>query len=197
MKKLFFIAVMALASVAAFAQNEVGHISIQPKIGLNFASLTNYGGDANCRVGFVIGAEAEYQVSNKFSVAGAMLYSQQGTDATAGNATGTIKLDYINVPIIANIYAVGGLALKLGIQPGFAVNKKIKAMASGESVETGLGVYGVDINTFAFSIPIGASYEYNNFVLDARYLWGLTKIASGSNCKNSVFQITLGYKFKL
>ena len=49
------------------------------------------------------------------------------------------------------------------------------------------------------SIPVGLSYEYANVVLDARYNWGVTKVADlGDNSpKNSVFQITLGYKFDL
>ncbi len=50
---------------------------------------------------------------------------------------------------------------------------------------------------FDLSIPVGLSYEISNVVLDARYNWGLTKIVSNSDSKNSVFQITLGYKFEL
>ena len=48
-----------------------------------------------------------------------------------------------------------------------------------------------------FSIPVGISYEYNNFVVDGRYNFGVTKIIDGFDSKNSVFQITLGYKFDL
>src|SRR3712207_9280389 len=87
---------------------------------------------------------------------------------------------YINVPIMANVYVVNGLAVKLGVQPGFAVDKADS-----------------DINTVDFSIPVGASYEYKNIVLDARYNWGVTKLYDGGKSKNSVFQVTLGYKFDL
>ncbi len=46
---------------------------------------------------------------------------------------------------------------------------------------------------------VGLSYEYQNVVLDARYNWGLTKIydVDKLDSKNSVFQITLGYKFEI
>ena len=47
------------------------------------------------------------------------------------------------------------------------------------------------------SIPVGLSYEYSNFVLDARYNFGVTKVFENSDTKNSVFQFTLGYKFEL
>jgi hypothetical protein len=60
--------------------------------------------------------------------------------------------------------------------------------------------YGNDfkINKFDLSIPVGISYEYKNFVLDARYNWGLTKIMdAGDAFYNRVFQLTLGYKLNL
>ena len=54
-----------------------------------------------------------------------------------------------------------------------------------------------EVNTFDFSVPVGISYEYMNVCLDARYNIGVSKIADGDAGRNSVFQITLGYKFKL
>lgn len=108
----------------------------------------------------------------------------------------TTKLDYINVPIMANVYVVKGLAVKLGIQPGFNVNSK--QTFSGKTVLGDIDKkYELDAKSVDFSIPVGLSYEYNNVVLDARYNWGLTKVFEGSDAKNSVFQITLGYKFDL
>ena len=108
-----------------------------------------------------------------------------------------MNLDYINVPILANIYVVKGLALKAGIQPAFNVSNKVKS--DGVSVDWNKYFSGSDaeVKTFDFSIPVGASYEFSDFVIDARYNFGLTKIMNASDSKNSVFQITLGYKFNL
>ena len=104
----------------------------------------------------------------------------------------TTKLDYINIPILANVYVAPGFAVKLGLQPGFNVNSKAKAKSNGVAVEA-----DIDAKTVDLSIPIGLSYEFNNFVIDGRYNWGLTKVYKNDDCKNSVFQITLGYKFDL
>ena len=51
----------------------------------------------------------------------------------------------------------------------------------------------------AISISIGISGEYNNFVLDARYNIGVTKVNKhGENSQRSdLFVITIGYKFQL
>ena len=173
------IAAFMVASIGAFAQHSVGSFTIQPKVGLNIANVTD-ADDADPRIGFVGGAELEYQATDIFSITGGVLYSMQGAKADDE----TLKLDYINIPILANVYVTKGLAVKLGIQPAFNVNSKE-------------GSADVDAKSFDFSIPVGLSYEFSNVVLDARYNWGLTKISENGDSKNSVFQITLGYKFDL
>ena len=191
MKKLILMAVMALATVSSFAQQAVGTFTIQPKIGLNLANLTK--GDADLRVGLAAGAEFEYQVADIFSLSAGAIYSMQGCKKNISGIDVTSKLDYINVPILANVYVVKGLAVKLGLQPGFNVSHKVsvdKGSTSGSTVIP--GVKSVDL-----SIPVGLSYEYSNFVFDARYNFGVTKVADNADSKNSVFQFTLGYKFAL
>lgn len=185
MKKLLLVAVMVLTSAMTFAQQKEGTLTIQPKVGLNIASLTDFD-DSDPRFGVVAGAEFMYQATDMVGLSFGALYSMQG----AKYDKATTKLDYINVPILANVYVARGLAVKLGLQPGFNVNSKAKS--NGVSVEADFDAKTVDL-----SIPIGLSYEFNNFVIDGRYNWGLTKVAKDSDCKNSVFQITLGYKLPL
>ena len=43
MKKMFLTAAMMLASVATFAQNAEGQITIQPKVGMNMAQWKSTG----------------------------------------------------------------------------------------------------------------------------------------------------------
>lgn len=184
-------AAMVFASVASFAQQAVGTFSIQPKVGINVSDLSD--NDADARVGFVAGAEAMYQITDIFGLSAGVLYSQQGVKQDNGK----LKLDYVNVPILANVYVVKGLAVKLGIQPGFKVNNEISVTGSGAHASastsgTMLEAKGVDL-----SIPVGLSYEFNNIVLDARYNFGVTKAMEVYDSKNSVFQFTVGYKFVL
>ena len=189
MKKLLLMAAVMLSSVGAFAQHAVGSFTLQPKVGINIANITNNGDYGKARVDFAGGLEGEYQATDIFSLSAGLMYSRQGyktKDNVAGLSGKDWKPSYLNVPVLANVYVVPGLAVKLGVQPGFMVDK--------DDAE--------DVNTFDLSIPVGLSYEYNNFVLDGRYNWGVTKINKNSvkgadDTRNSVFQITLGYKFSL
>ncbi len=194
MKKMFLTAAMMLASVATFAQNAVGQITIQPKVGLNIANVTD-ADDVDARIGLAAGAEFEYGVTDMIGVSAGLVYSMQGYKFSEGNYDTTVKLDYLNVPILANVYVAPGLAVKLGVQPGFKLSSKVKMEGSGTSIEGESDDDGV--KGFDLAIPVGVSYQYQNIVLDARYNWGVTKVFDDGDSKNSVFQITLGYKFSL
>lgn len=219
MKKIMMIAAMMVAAISANAQNEVGQITLKPTVGLNIFTLTGSGNKT--RAGLAAGVEAEYGVAENFGVTLGALYSMQGTKqegSDSGVRTGVkFNLDYINIPILAQYYVIPGLAIKAGVQFGFVVRNKVKLDTAitgvggfseegsvNEFLDAFKGLPGVDIpdnaklNKFDFAIPVGLSYEYHNFVLDARYNIGLSKtIKSVDKGKNSVFQITLGYKFAL
>lgn len=74
MKKLLFIALVALSSIGAFAQSRTGSTTIQPKIGLNVSTV----GDFDWKAGFVFGAEIQHQFTSKMGLAGGLLYSSIG-----------------------------------------------------------------------------------------------------------------------
>ena len=181
-------AALVLSSVCAMAQHEVGSFTLQPKVGINFANMTNMN-KPSMRVGLAAGLEAEYYASDIVSVSLGAIYSMQGCKA---------KDEYINVPILANVYVVPGLAVKLGIQPGFCINKKIDVETSTGHEASGK-LSKDEVKGFDLSIPVGISYEFANFQLDARYNFGLTKAINveKDSPKNSVIQVTLGYKFQL
>ena len=189
MKKVLLAAALMISSVAAFAQHAVGTVTIQPKVGMNVANVTDFTG-SDTRIGLAVGAELEFQLGDIFSLSAGALYSQQGAKMDSE----TQALDYINVPVMANVYVAPGFAVKLGIQPGFKVNAEAEAKNGSNRIAAG---NSSEFNSVDFSIPVGVSYEFSNVVLDARYNWGLTKVIKDFDNKNSVFQFTVGYKFAL
>lgn len=199
MKRILILSVVSLFATLSFAQQEKGTWTIQPKLGMNVATMTEVD-DADPRIGMAAGVGLQYQVSDRFGISFDLLYSMQGckTDGYISyvKATEVDKMDYINIPILANVYLYKGLALKAGIQPGFNVIDKYKISGGGASV-TGNMSDILDIKRFDFSIPIGISYEHSNVVIDARYNFGFTEAFDDTDFNNRVFQLTLGYKFKL
>lgn len=227
MKKLMMIAAMMVAAVSANAQFESGTFSIQPKAGFSIAWLsnmpklpisTNTTLDKSPVAGVVIGAEAEYQLTNMISLAAGVNYSLQGSgwedyELKSGNnkvelKDAKVELGYITIPVVANFYLFKGFAVKAGIQPGFLTNAKMKATIKGEMDGSNMTT-DVDndmkdeCKKFDLSVPIGVSYQFKVPVtLDLRYNLGVTKVNKESvsgvdDSKNNVISLTIGYKFAL
>jgi len=190
------------ASLTAMAQHEEGDFLVQPKVGLNIATLS----DADKTIGDLnFGIEAELMLTDYFSLsAGAIVSNQGGKYNDDTYVSYTVDLDYVNVPVMANFYILPGLSLKAGVQPSYRMKAKVKtdgatydmdqfyALLSGTGIEEDFKVKKFDL-----SIPVGISYEYQNVVLEARYNWGVTKIMDNDSFYNRVFQLMLGYKFDL
>ena len=119
-----------MVSTCAFAQHAPGSLTLQPRIGFSAADFNNTY-DTEARVGLVVGPEFEYTLSNRFSLAAGLNYSQQGSKLKDADAK--FKLDYLTIPVVANVYLFKGFALKAGIQPGINLNAKIEA--NGKTAE--------------------------------------------------------------
>ena len=63
MKKLLLMAAVMLSSVGAFAQHAVGSFTLQPKVGINIANITNNSDAGKARVDFAGGLEGLVRVS--------------------------------------------------------------------------------------------------------------------------------------
>ena len=199
MKKMMMIAAMMVATLSANAQFEPGTFSLQPKAGLTVSEIT--GDDTRAKAGFTAGVEAQYQMKSWFGLAAGVQYAQQGSKVKGVDPK--ISLGYINVPIMAKFYPVKGLA-GAGIQPGFMTSAKI----TGDNADVNIKD---NCNTFDFSIPFSVAYEAPfGLVIEARYNAGLTNVGKDlfkngnydtydkiTKNKNSVFMLTLGYKFSL
>ena len=145
--------------------------------------------DADPRIGLAAGAEFEYGLTDNIGLSAGVLYSMQGVKTIIVDDDCTSKLDYLNVPILANFYVAKGFAVKLGVQPGFKLSSKAEFKGSGGSKEVDVdGFKSVDL-----SIPVGVSYQYQNIVFDARYNWGVTNIVEDSRQGGAVYGTFSGH----
>lgn len=205
MKKLLLIAGVALLTLSTQAQE----IRMGAKAGLNLATIGGDDtGDAKSRTSFHIGGLVEIPISEKFSVQPELLYSSQGATAKDSETflgqtisfESKLKLDYINIPIMAKYYVIEGLAIEAGPQVGFLVSAKgeIEVTGGGEAESEKEDIKEF-YNTLDFGVGLGASYRLDMGVFfGVRYNLGLANINKDSgNFKNqnNVFQISAGYTF--
>jgi hypothetical protein len=195
MKKILFLAVALMATMTMSAQN----MYIKPMVGATMSKFTSID-DSKFRFGVVGGAEFGYKLAEPFDVTAGVLVAMQGSnyDDDPFMKDYSTSTTVLNIPVLANYYIIPGLAIKAGIQPSFLLGQKTK----GTEIISGLEEKFEETSTdgsekFTLDIPLGLSYEFSNFVIDARYNLGITKVAKHNvdkKPKNSVIMLTLGYK---
>ena len=183
MKKILTL-ICLLCSLACNAQEN--KVYFMPVNGMTLATVTN--SHAGYQAGYTGGVQFEFFAQKRASLSLGVLYSMQGC-RDANKTKINCSMEYINFPVLANFYLFEGFAVKAGLQP--AVKLRAYAKAGGEALSMD------DINTLDIAIPAGLSYEISRFVLEARYNWHVRRIGDGIKAHNSVFQLTLGYKFEL
>lgn len=136
-----------------------------------------------------------------------------------------LKLNYLNLPIILKYKIIEKLSVEFGPQIGYLMSAKTKVDVTEDSrdpsqnysVEIDMlndGVYNfggttvqskASANRLDFSLNLGASYDITEKIfIEGRYNLGLSKVDKNStngtatnswNMKNSVFQLSAGYRF--
>ena len=214
MKKTFLTIMLALMGLTSWAQQEKGTWFAQMKVGMNVSGFTSYrienqtysyDTSAYPRIAMHFGLEVERQLTDRWGLVAGAQYSMQG-DKESTKMMGdkfeiTNKVDYINIPLLAKFYVVKGLSLKAGLQPAFCVRK---VYDSGTTTRK-LSEIGVPIRNFDLAVPLGIAYEFDNhsstgLSIEARWNMGLLKVAEdveGDAIHNMVFQLSLGYRFRL
>lgn len=157
------------------------------KAGANFSSATGDDvPDISSRTGLNIGAVVNIPVSELFSVQPEVTYSMRGFK----DGEFTIKIDYVDVPILADFEIVDGLSLQGG--PLFGINLSAK-------VEDGDGTEGdiEDISTLNAAAAIGAQYELPmGLFFQVRYDIGFNDLIDNDfNAKNSNLSAAVGFFF--
>jgi hypothetical protein len=123
------------------------------------------------------------------------------------------KLTYINLPIMLKYKVFEKLNIEFGPQIGYLVNAKVKVKQ--ENVYGGVTDYSREIEGdnkesfkgFDFGVNFGTSYDFNEHLfVEVRYNLGLSKVYKPvksigdeinvfENSKNSVLQLSVGYRF--
>ena len=191
MKKLLLVAALA---VFGFTTSTAQGISFGAKGGLNLASLTGDGADdVDGRTAFHIGAVLNIEISDLFAIQPEVVYSAQGFTqdfdlGELGNVEATEKLDYINIPVLADITILEGLSLQGG--PQFGVNITSEIEVDGETQES------EDVESLDVAAAIGAQLELPiGLFFQARYVTGLTEVVKDGDIKNSNISLSVGWFF--
>jgi len=203
MKKLLLVVACVMAVLGAQAQTEVGALFIRPMVGLSVTGFRGDISDTKYRLGTVFGGELEYRVARPVGLSAGLMFSKQGCGLKDADDV-TITTNYLTLPVLLNYYITDNFAVKAGVQPGLMAYSNVEVKKNGKNV----AVENVDdwFKKFDLAIPIGCSFTFSDFQIDARYNLSVTNIAdkiateygeAGNKMYNSVFEVTVGYNFRI
>ena len=181
----------------------------------SFTTLAGYAPNGTIsrqlRPGFYAGLYATLPIGPGFAIEPGITYAEKGAvlrgtlpfpalDFLKANVTGTARLAYIDVPVLAKVYLTPGFYLYAGPQASFLVSGKARVDAS----VLGFSAYKQDFDVsnqlrkVDFAAVAGLGYQFDNgFGLSAGYDYGLTSLDANNRFQayNRVAKVGLSYAF--
>ena len=195
MKKIFAFIAAAFMAISASAQSEAGSFTLQPNVGVTYTTATGDGGKSvDGAFGLTAGVEGMYMANEQLGLALGLNYTGYNVSKTFRKEDVVYSNYYFNIPVTANYYVAPGLALKAGIAFNILATAKIDGYDEYDYGLTKLKVKDLYKSTFV-SIPVGASYEINDFVFNLRYNFGVSNIQKEGDGSFNALTFTVGYKF--
>lgn len=189
-------ALSAFAPRAAWAQEGLQEFGM--KAGVNFSTLkfgdpeVTEGDDPNRRAGFTAGVYLARRIHRALSFQGEALIWVKGAEFE----TSKLRLTYFEVPLLARINLRQPIANPVHLLTGPALAFKLDASATFDGVSVDVGG---DYENFDVGWVAGGGVDFDSFVIDARYVWGLLNAPRGvpvnaPKIRNETFVIMVGLK---
>lgn len=198
---------LGLALLLSAASPAAAQMTFGVKGGVNVANLSfdpEDEGSPDSRTGLVLGVVVTQPIRNRFGLQIEGLYVQKGAKDEFSeeglNFKSTFKLDYIEIPVLANIALTSSDQVKFSVLAGpsfaFNVNAEIEEEFDGEEETTDIGD---DVKAYDVGFALGGAVQTGQFLIDARYTWGLVNINDDPDddqkVKNKGFMFTVGWLF--
>lgn len=178
--------------------------SIGVKAGLNFANVTNASSiNASSHTGYVAGVFLGSSSGGLLGFRTELLYSRQGYDFSSNTATGSVKLDYLLLPVLLVVNLANIVQVQAGGQLAYLLHANVDGAGTDDpAADKLIDIYhrldyglagGVEISPFMgflFGARINLSFGnlYKNLSNPPTFFPSI-------NAKNNVFSLYAGYRF--
>jgi hypothetical protein len=205
MKKVIILILMSTFNAFAFAQ----FTSVTPKAGISFSNMKDY--YEKYKIGYLVGASAEYKFSSKFSLKPDLLLEQKGgqgefaaTDEngwTVGIYNIYFSLNYLTLPIQLkyNPFAGNRIYFTAGGYAGYLLwaNEKMVGPDGNNHLYKNIDKAFLNQWDVGFSLGSGVDIPLNEksgIQVDFKYEHALLNSALFSTA--NTFSLSVGYAFK-
>lgn len=185
MKKVILMTILSLSAIVASAQ-----ISFTTRAGVNVSGIEN--SDSQMKIGWKVGAGADYAFSKLFSVRPMLYYTTKGCSYGKNNlgfsADKVFKLNYLELPLLASFHFGLGTNISLVANVGPYVGYRINKSPSFS---------GLDYKKFDTGGCAGLDFVYKKMVIGVEAQYGTSTLAKSitGSLHNINYSLVLGYNF--
>jgi hypothetical protein len=185
---------LALGNTMAQAQTPESTWDFGVTAGVNVATFSGSDADdADWRSDFMGGLSLNFGISDMLSLQPELLYSRKGAKASEGGITETIKLGYIDVPVLVK-FAMGTAQQ---LRPVFFVGPSIGFLVSCDWTITGFGSEDCkdEFKSTDFGVVGGVGFDVGAIGVFVRFQQGLTKLFDDDDSDLFNRVITIGGRY--
>lgn len=194
MKKYITI-LSVILTVTGFQTLNAQSLKLGIKAGADIKKLSGKSFSDEFSYGYHLGAQLELDLNSKFGIQPEVYFSQVNIDTASNfsqiyqfNKISSVKLQYINIPILLSFKPNKYVALQVGPQYGILMNKDKTLLANGkEAFKSG-----------DFSMLGGVQLNFSKVRLYGRYGVGLSELNDIDNkdkWKSQTVQLGLAFTF--
>jgi hypothetical protein len=212
MKKInvvILLTICCLAAAPAFSQEGQNVTRFGVKGGVNFSNFRVDGiKDNNIKAGLNLGLFLKLPIAEAVAIQPEILYSSKGSkleydNFAQGEGEYRFNMNYLEMPVMG-VFAIGDVFnVQVGPYIAYLTSSNIKNMNENFDIQ---GVKDLDedsFNRFDYGLAAGVGFDFQGFVVGARYSYGLNEVGKSNNLsgqltnnsKNSAATIYLGFGF--
>lgn len=179
------------------------------KGGLNLTNLySDDFADSHLKAGFNAGIFSKIPVTPGFSIQPELLYSVKGSKSdysnfVEGNGQYRFNLGYVELPILAVVNLTKNFSIHAGGYGAYLTNANIKDVNNNGTINGITDLNANNFNRWDYGLAGGIGFDIQNFLIGARYNYGLANIGKSGNlsgnvagnAKNNGLSIYVGFGF--
>jgi hypothetical protein len=169
------------------------------KAGLNLTNLhSDDFADDHLKAGFNAGIFSKIPVTPGFSIQPELLYSVKGSksdynNVVQGSGQYRFNLGYIELPLLAVVNLTKNFNIHAGGYAAYLTNVNVKDVNSQGNVNGITEENADNFNRWDFGLAGGIGFDIENFMMGARYNYGLTNIGKSGNTSGDVLGSAKNY----
>lgn len=152
------------------------------------------------RVGLAAGGYVALPLGSRLAIQAEGLFAQKGAKADDDGLVTTLKLDYVEVPVLVKYALTHGGARSIHVFGGPSVAFKVRSRATASFGDTTIDTdEDENVENVDFGVAAGGGVDFGKWSIDGRYTFGLSNLTKNDpdegKLRSRAISILAGVRF--